>query len=75
MREALWLRQLLIEMDIGFVAPVKIRVDNQSAIKLAENPVQQQAGDSVTFIARDAFYSDEETDEIFAHLRALGYVD
>lgn len=42
---------------------------------LAENPVQQQAGDSVTFIARDAFYSDEETDEIFAHLRALGYVD
>jgi ribonuclease HI len=42
MREALWLRQLLIELSIGFVAPIKIRVDNQSAIKLAENAVQHQ---------------------------------
>jgi hypothetical protein len=42
MREALWLRQLLIEVDIGFVQPITIRVDNQSAIKLAENPVQHQ---------------------------------
>jgi hypothetical protein len=42
MREALWLRQLLIELRIGFVQPITIRVDNQSAIKLAENPVQHQ---------------------------------
>ena len=41
-REALWLRQLLAEMDVGFVQPIKIRVDNQSAIRLAENPVQHQ---------------------------------
>ena len=42
MREGLWLRQLLIELDVGYVGPVIIRVDNQSAIKLAENPVQHQ---------------------------------
>ena len=42
MREALWLRQLLIELDVGFVAPIIIRVDNQSAIRLAENPVAHQ---------------------------------
>jgi hypothetical protein len=42
MREALWLRQLLIELDVGYVSPIVIRVDNQSAIKLAENPVQHQ---------------------------------
>jgi hypothetical protein len=42
MREALWLRQLLIEVGIGFIQPITIRVDNQSAIKLAENPVQHQ---------------------------------
>jgi hypothetical protein len=42
MREALWLRQLLLELDVGYVGPIMIRVDNQSAIKLAENPVQHQ---------------------------------
>ena len=42
MREALWLRQLLIEVGIGFIQPITIRVENQSAIKLAENPVQHQ---------------------------------
>jgi hypothetical protein len=42
LREALWLRHFLTEIDIGFISPITLRVDNQSAIKLAENPVHHQ---------------------------------
>jgi hypothetical protein len=41
-REAVWLYNFLTELDVGFVQPITIRVDNQSAIKLAENPVAHQ---------------------------------
>lgn len=41
-REALWLWELFTEIDVGFIAPITIRVDNQSAIRLAENAVLHQ---------------------------------
>ncbi|KAG5898489.1 hypothetical protein JTB14_015493 [Gonioctena quinquepunctata] len=37
-REAVWLRQLLKELDVLGNIPTVIKVDNQSAIKLANNP-------------------------------------
>jgi hypothetical protein len=41
-REALWLWNLFEELNVGFVKPITIHVDNQSAIKLAENAVSHQ---------------------------------
>ncbi|KAK8951018.1 hypothetical protein KSP39_PZI003140 [Platanthera zijinensis] len=38
-REAIWLRQLLTEIKGKEVSPVKIMVDNTSAIALAKNPI------------------------------------
>jgi hypothetical protein len=41
-REALWLWNLFEEIQVGFMKPIAIHVDNQSAIKLAENAVSHQ---------------------------------
>ena len=41
-KEALWLRQVLREMEVDYDDPVIIRVDNQAAIALANNPVLHQ---------------------------------
>jgi hypothetical protein len=41
-KEALWLRQILIELGINFDDPVTIYVDNQAAIALSKNAVQHQ---------------------------------
>ncbi len=43
---------------------------------LAAHPLTCQPGDAETAVTfDDGLYSDEENDEIFSHLRALGYVD
>ena len=41
-KEALWLRQVLKEMGVEYDDPVVIRVDNQAAIALTNNPVLHQ---------------------------------
>jgi hypothetical protein len=38
-REAMWVRSFLQELDIPFVQPLEMYVDNQGAKALAENPV------------------------------------
>ncbi len=42
---------------------------------LADHPPQTQPGDSETAVLTEDDYSAAETDQIFDHLRALGYVD
>lgn len=41
-REGLWYRNLLSELDFGSNSPMKINQDNQSTIYIALNPIQQQ---------------------------------
>jgi hypothetical protein len=41
-KEAIWLRRLMRELGVGDDGPVLFRVDNESAIKLARNPVMHQ---------------------------------
>ena len=38
-KEAIWLRKLLCDLGVAMPATIKIMADNQSAIKLANNPV------------------------------------
>ena len=38
-QEVVWLRGVLIEMDLDYSQPVPLLIDNQSAIRLAKNPM------------------------------------
>jgi hypothetical protein len=40
-KEAMWLRNLMEEIGFPFTKPITLFVDNQSAIKMARNPVLQ----------------------------------
>jgi len=42
---------------------------------LADHPLQTQPGDPETAVLARDVYSADEADQIFDHLRALGYVD
>jgi len=42
---------------------------------LAQRPIRQQPGDRLQAQQADVLYTEEETEAIIDHLRALGYVD
>jgi hypothetical protein len=42
LKEVLWLRQALLELDVKFTSPIEIKIDNQAAINLSKNAVNHQ---------------------------------
>ena len=61
--ELLWLKRLMGELVFSSEKPMKLFCDNQSAIKIAENPVQQDRTKHVE-IDRNFIYEKLENKEI-----------